>query len=154
MAPPAPYLDALRMLARRELSEAQVRTRLVRRGHLPDAIDEAVERLKAERSLDDSRVAAAIARSETEFKRRGRLRVRQAIERAGIAAGIARRVADDTFAGLDTDALIAAVIEKRMRGRATMTDDREAQRLYRYLIGQGFEADRVRQALDRLRRAR
>jgi len=51
------YLDALRMLARRELSEAQIRQRLARREHEPDLIDEAAARLKEERALDDVRVA-------------------------------------------------------------------------------------------------
>ena len=72
---PEPYLDALKMLARRELSEAQVRQRLARRGHDPESIDAAVARLKGERAIDDARVAEAIARTETAAKRRGRLRV-------------------------------------------------------------------------------
>src|SRR5262245_52234326 len=74
------YVDALRMLARRELSEAQVRQRLRRRAHEEDAIQEAVDRLKRERALDDERVAEALARTETSVKRRGKLRVKQAIE--------------------------------------------------------------------------
>ncbi len=36
------YLEGLKMLARRELSEMQVRQRLARKGHEPQAIDEAV----------------------------------------------------------------------------------------------------------------
>ncbi len=67
------YLTALKMLARRELSEAQLRQRLIRRQHDPDAIEAALARLKAERSLDDERVAGAIARSETNLKKRGTL---------------------------------------------------------------------------------
>ena len=55
------YVDALRMLARRELSEAQVRQRLVRREHGQAAIDEALARLRNERAIDDARVAEAIA---------------------------------------------------------------------------------------------
>ena len=47
------YLDGLKMLARRELSEAQVRQRLVRRSHEADAIDEAIARLKDARAIDD-----------------------------------------------------------------------------------------------------
>ena len=66
------YLTALKMLARRELSEAQLRQRLLRRQHDPDAIEAALARLKSERSLDDERVAGAIARSETNLKKRGR----------------------------------------------------------------------------------
>ena len=139
----AAYLAAVQMLARRELSEAQIRVRLRRKGYEDDDADAAIDRLKAERSLDDERVAGAIARTEAHVRRRGKLRVRRQIEAAGIASSIADRVADEVFAEIDPDALLNAALEKRLRGRASVTDDRERQRLYRYLIGQGFEHDRV-----------
>ena len=66
------YLAALKILAGRELSEAQLRQRLTRREHDPESIEAALTRLKAERSLDDERVAGVIARSETGLKKRGR----------------------------------------------------------------------------------
>src|SRR5258706_2493769 len=111
------YLDALKMLARRELSEQQVRQRLARQQHDPDAIDEAIAQLKMERAIDDARTAAAIARTETAVKRRGRLRVKQAIDKAGIGRSTARSALDDVFATLDHDALIEASLTKRLRWR-------------------------------------
>jgi regulatory protein len=140
------YLTGLRMLARRELSEAQLRQRLQRKACEPDDIDAAIDRLKAERSLDDERVAGAIARTEANVRKRGRLRVRRQIEAAGISPAIAARAADEVFAGIDPEALLAAALEKRLRGRS-LDDPRERQRLYRYLIGQGFDHDRVLAAL-------
>jgi regulatory protein len=137
------YLDALRMLGRRELSEAQIRQRLARRGHDEASIEAAVTRLKSDRSLDDARVAGAIARTETSLRKRGRLRVRRRIEAAGIAPAIAQRAIDETFQEIDPDALMAAALEKRLRGRTRIDDDREFQRLYRYLASQGFESDRI-----------
>ena len=140
------------MLARRELSEAQIRQRLSRRGHTPESIDTAVERLTTERALDDVRVAGAIARTETGVRGRGRLRVLRQIEAAGIASSTARRVVDEVFQDVDSDALLAAALEKRLRGRNTITDQ-DARRLYRYLLAQGFDPDRVVSALrDRRRR--
>ena len=65
------YADALKLLARRELSEAQVRQRLARKGHTEPDIDQAVARLVADRSIDDARVAEAIARTETAVRKRG-----------------------------------------------------------------------------------
>jgi regulatory protein len=143
------YVDALRMLARRELSEAQVRQRLARRAHTPDDIDSAVARLLAERAIDDVRVAEAIARSQASVKRRGRLRVLRQIEQAGIARGTARRATDDVFESIDPDALIEASLAKRLRGRERAADTAELARLYRYLIGQGFNPDEVMRALRR-----
>ena len=131
------------MLARRELSEAQVRQRLASRGESQDAIDEAVARLKSERSIDDERVAGAIARSQASGRQRGRRRVLQQIEAAGINKSIAARAADEVFQELDPDALLAASLEKRLRGRDRIADDREFQRLFRYLSAQGFESDKI-----------
>jgi regulatory protein len=137
------YLTALHLLARRELSEAQLRQRLTRRHHTPDDIDTAVERLKADRSLNDERVAAAIARTEVGLRKRGRLRVRRTIEAAGIAPDIARRAADEAFADVEPDELMAAALARRLPAHARITDDRTLRRLYRYLVSQGFEPERA-----------
>ena len=141
------YLDALKMLARRELSEAQIRQRLARREHASDDIDAAVERLRSERAIDDRRVAEAIARTQTSIKRRGKLRIRREIEHAGIARDTARRVVDDVFADVDAEALLEQSLTKRIRGREKIAGQKEFNRLYRYLVGQGFEPDRVLAAL-------
>ncbi len=146
------YLDGLKMLARRELSEVQVRQRLARRGHDADAIDQAIAKLRAERAIDDARVAESIARTQTSIRRRGKLRVRRQIENAGIAGATARRAVDEVFAGIDDDALLEASLAKRLHGRVTIADDREFARLYRYLVGQGFEADRVMKVLEARRK--
>ena len=147
------YIDGLKMLARRELSELQVRQRLARKGHDRDAIDAAIARLREERAIDDTRVAEAIARTETSVRRRGKLRVRMQIQRAGISNVTAKRAVDEIFEAIDDDALLEASLQKRLRGRETIADDREFQRLFRYLVGQGFESDRVMQALRRRRQA-
>ena len=137
------YLSALRMLAARELSEAQVRQRLTRREYADDEIEAAIARLKASNSIDDARVAGALARTESSLRKRGRLRVKRRIEAAGIASAIAQRAVDETFADIDGDALLAAALDKRLRGRTDIADDREFQRLYRFLSTQGFESDRI-----------
>jgi regulatory protein len=147
----AAYIDGLKMLARRELSEVQVRQRLARKQHDPEAIDEAVARLREERAIDDVRVAEAIARTETSVRRRGKLRVRMQIERAGIGKAIAKQAVDAVFDTIDDDALIEASLQKRLRGRQAIADDREFQRLYRYLLSQGFESDRIVRLLKRRR---
>jgi regulatory protein len=142
------------MLARRELSEAQVRQRLARKSHEPDAIDDAVARLLGERAIDDTRVAEAIARTETAIHRRGKARVRLQIERAGIAKSLARHAVDEVFDAIDGEAHIEASLKKRLHGREGIVDDREFQRLFRYLVGQGFEVDEVMKALTARRRRR
>jgi regulatory protein len=151
LADPA-YVDGLKMLARRELSAAQVRQRLSRKGHDAEAIEAAVERLRSERAIDDARVALAIVRTETLVKRRGRLRVRRQVEAAGIAPDIAERAIADVFGDLDPDALLNQALERRLRGHPLGQDPRMYARLFRHLLTQGFEADRVTAALRARRR--
>ena len=148
MADPA-YIAALKMLGGRELSERQVRQRLARRGYDEAAIDAAVARLKSDGSLDDERAARAMAHAETSLRKRGRLRVKRRLESAGIAPDVAQRATQEIFQTVDADTLLEAALQKRLRGRERITGDREFQRLYRYLIGQGFESDRVLALLRR-----
>jgi regulatory protein len=137
------YIAGLKMLARRELSEAQVRQRLSRLGHDVAVIDEAVTRLKDAGSLDDARTAGAIARTEVNVRHRGRLRVRQRLAAAGITGHLADRAMDEALAGVDVEAQILALLERRLRGRPGAASEADFARLYRYLVGQGFEADLV-----------
>jgi len=148
-----PYVAGLAMLARRELSEAQVRRRLARRGFDADEVDRAIDRLRQERALDDARTAAAIARTQVAIRGRGRLRVRREIEAAGIAASVAERAVDELFQDIDPQSLLDAALSRRLRGAATIDDEATFRRLYRYLVTQGFDSERVLQAL-RARRAR
>ena len=143
----SPYIDGLKMLGRRELSEAQVRQRLARKGHADEDVDAAIQRLTIERALDDARVANAIARTEITIKRHGRVRVRRQIESAGIAPALVKQAVDDAFGEVDDDALLQAALGRRLRGDRSITDQREFQRLYRYLAAQGFESDRILKAL-------
>lgn len=135
------------MLARRELSEKQVRQRLARKEFDENAIDEAIARLVEERAIDDTRVAEAIARSETSVRKRGKLRVKRKIESAGIRPTIAKQAVDEVFGGLDADALLESALSKRLKRGQSIADEREFNRLYRYLVGQGFEPDRVLELL-------
>jgi len=78
--------------------------------------------------------------------------VRLQIERAGIAKTTARHAVDEAFGAIDAEAHLEAALKKRLRGRATIADDREFTRLFRYLLGQGFDADQVMKALTARRR--
>jgi regulatory protein len=137
------YVVGLKMLARRELSEAQLRARLGRRKFQPGEIENAVDRLRRERALDDRRVALACARTEARVRQRGRMRVVQRIESLGIAGDVARAAAAEVFAELDESSLLEQALERRLRRGASLRDAAVVRRIHRYLIAQGFEPSRV-----------
>jgi regulatory protein len=127
------------MLGQRELSEAQVRTRLARRGCDADAITTALERLKRDRTLDDGRVARAAARLEAGIRHRGPARVRQRLQSMGLADDVVQKAVTEAFADVDESALLDAAFERRLRGRELAElDDKARARLVRALVGQGF----------------
>jgi regulatory protein len=127
------------MLGQRELSEAQVRTRLARRGCEPAAVDEALARLKRDRTLDDSRVARAAARLEAGIRHRGPARVRQRLQSLGLTDDVIQAAVTEAFEEVDEAALLDAAIERRLRGRTVADlDDKARARLVRSLVGQGF----------------
>ena len=83
------YGAALRLIAARDLSIAELRQRLGRRGYPGPEIDAAVERLVRDRSLDDGRVAVGRARMLL-GRGRGRRRVLRELEAGGIPRATAR----------------------------------------------------------------
>ena len=85
------------------------------------------------------------------MRRRGKSRVSIRLRAAGIDQSTADRAVQQVFEDVDVDALLDAALQRRLHGRTTIENDKEFQRLYRYLVGQGFEADRV---LARLRAVR
>ena len=144
------YITALTLLSARELSEAQLRTRLKRREMDADAIDEAISRLKADRTLNDRRVAVAIARMESAIKHRGRSRVIQKIRQAGIDDDTAQEAVREVFEEVDEDAMLDKAFERRLRGKTPRElDDKGRAKIIRALVVQGFTFDAVLKRLKR-----
>jgi regulatory protein len=144
------YTDALRLLARRELSEKQLRERLLDREHPPDEIDRVVTHLLESKTLDDARVAGAYARTAAGVKGRGRLRVMRELSEMGIAKETATAAAADVFADVDERALIAKALQKKLRGKPKIASRAEHARLYQYLMRQGFTPAGIVAALRKL----
>lgn len=136
------------MLSARELSESQLRTRLKRRKFDDDDIEAAVSRLKADRTLNDRRVATAIARMESSIKHRGRARVIQKIRQAGINSDTADDAVREVFQDVDETELLDRAFERKMRGKTVKDlDEKGRARIVRALVGQGFSFDAVMKRL-------
>ena len=141
---PDAFTVALTLLSARELSESQLRARLKRRQIDDTDIDAAVSRLKADRTLDDRRVARAIARMESAIKHRGRARVIQKIRQAGINADTAEDAVREIFEEVDEHALLDRALERRLRGQEVKDlDDKGRARIIRGLAAQGFPLDAI-----------
>jgi regulatory protein len=144
------HSDGLKLLARRELSVADLRARLVDREHSTDDVEAAIDRLLESGALDDRRVARAYARTASKIKGRGRLRVVRELQAMGIARDIVAEAVDDVFGDLDERAMIDRAVQKKLRGGRKPSTVQERARIYQFLMRQGFTPAAVSAALRRL----
>lgn len=138
------YTTALTLVARREMSAATLRSRLLKRGFAAEDVDEIVTRLRGDGTIDDRRTATAAARLEGAIRLRGRRRVLQKVRALGIDAEVARAAVDSVFADVDETALLDRAIAKRLNGQDAGRLDRAATaRLVRSLVAQGFSPEAI-----------
>jgi len=144
----AAYFRALRWLTARELSEAQVRSRLAEKGYTEIAITPALERLIRDRAVDDRRAATAVARTEVRVRRHGPHRVMGKLIAMHIDRELAKEVVRELFGEEDENALIERTLETRLRGNPErLKDPRERRRILAYLVRQGFSASAASTAI-------
>jgi regulatory protein len=141
------YIDGLKLLGRRELSVAELRSRLIDREYPPDEIDAAVAKLLENGALDDRRVAGAYARTASKVKGRGRLRVARELQTMGIDRDVAAAAVAEVFGDIDERAMIQRAIQKKLRGGRRPATMQERARLYQFLMRQGFTPGAVSAAL-------
>lgn len=143
------YTAGLRILNYRFNSEAELRAKLDRKEFPHDAIDAAIERLRREKWLDDSRFAAAFVRTRLR-KGIGRLRIKRELMAAGVESATIAQALDIP----DHDDRAAAIASARKRlAVLRRRDDEDAirQKLVAYLFRQGYDSsmamDVVREAM-------
>ena len=132
-----PYTTGLALLGRRELTSTQLRDRLARKGFAPEAVNDTIQQLKKEGALDDRRTAGMYARQAALIKHRGPRRAILDIVALGIADDIAREVVSQTYEEVDTQLIIQRALNRRLTGR--VQDRAQFQKLYQYLVRQGFD---------------
>jgi len=146
---PDAYTTALMLLSARELSEAQLRTRLTRRQLDPDESEAAIQKLRHDGTLNDRRVALSAARMESTIRHRGRARVLQKLRQIGIEGSIAESAVNEVFEQVDESSLLDRAFERRLRGRSSGDlDEKGRARIVRGLAAQGFAIEAI---LKRLR---
>ena len=109
-----------------------------------------MDRLTRDRTLDDRRVAVAMARMEASIKGRGKRRVQQAVQRLGISEDVAEDAINEVFSELDETALLEKALARRLKGAAVADLDQKARdRIVRQLIAQGFSLSLVLNTIRR-----
>jgi regulatory protein len=136
-------LTALRLLARREHSLQELRTKLLRRGHTAAAVDVVISQLAARQLISDARFAGSwVRRGAT--RGQGPVRIRAELR----AQGITEDLIQAEFAAADCDwPQLAAQVRARKFGARKPAASAERAKQSRFLQYRGFTADQIRAAL-------
>jgi regulatory protein len=123
---------AIRLLARRERSRAELLQRLIPYCEDPAQLDPLLDELQARGWLSEARLAAQFVQSRR--ARAGALRIRQELAARGVQADT---IAEST-AGLEAGDLAAALALWRRRFGAPAADRAGRERQLRFLVSRGF----------------
>ncbi|WP_299314672.1 regulatory protein RecX [uncultured Halomonas sp.] len=138
-----PRDDAIRLLARREYSRAELEARLTAKGHDSAAVAESLDALADEGLQSDARFAESFLRSRI-LRGQGPLKIRVELSRRGIERELVRSAMAEQEA--DWFALACETLCRRFSGPGDTP--RERARRERFLAGRGFDFEQVRHALD------
>jgi len=134
-ARPAPSIKAVavRLLARRDYSRAELAQRLLARGAERDEVERALDELAGLGYLSDARYAHGVVAQKA-----GRY-AKRAIAHELREKGVDGAAAGDALATLDGhDELADATALWRRRFGVAPRDEREKARQYRFLLGRGY----------------
>lgn len=140
---------SLYILARRPLSEAQLKDKLRSRRYDSKIISIVIDYLKGIGLIDDLNYSRLWIRSRSRTNPRGALLLRQELRMKGIASQIIERVLDEFKESYNEEELLVQVAEKRAKKLKNLDPISRKRRLFNYLLRRGFLVDEVRKVIKR-----
>jgi regulatory protein len=142
------FQRAVKLLAAKPRSVAELRERLAERCSSKAVIETVIARLREYGYLDDERYALGYASSKIRQQPIGRRRLELSLARKKVDRSVADEALDQVFAETPEDQLLERALEKRVRLRGRPKTRAEAKSLFDHLLRQGFPfelvADKVR----------
>jgi len=142
MSSKSPRNVAMNLLARREHSVAELKTKLAVRELSPEDIDEAVDKLIREGLVSDERFAEAFVAYRMR-RGQGPVRIRAELVQRGVCEALISKFLDSCSG--DWFDSVRTVREKRF-GPEFPTDFKERARQSKFLQYRGFTSEQIRQA--------
>ena len=135
---------AVKLLAAKSRSVAELRERLLqRRGTSKAVVETVIARLREYGYLDDERYAFTYASSKVKQRPVGRRRLERDLKFKKIENEVATEALELVYSETPEEQLIDRAIEKRIRLRGRPKDRAEAKKLFDHLLRQGFPFELV-----------
>jgi regulatory protein len=146
---------ALKTLAGRACSSAEIRQKLEARADRPEDVDGVMSQLRDYGYLDDQRFAEGFAAARLENQKHGRTRVVRDLRRRRVAPALAERTAGKVYEHVDETSLIEEWVRRKYRlapRDGLFREDKDMAAAYRRLLHAGFRSGDILKVLKRFAR--
>ncbi|HEY8186855.1 MAG TPA: regulatory protein RecX [Pyrinomonadaceae bacterium] len=137
------FQRAVKLLAAKPRSVAELRERLLERCSNKAIVETVIARLREYGYLDDERYALGYASTQVRQQPMGRRRLEQSLRLKKVEGAVVDEALDQVFSETSEDELIDRAVEKRLRLRGQPKTRAEAKSLFDYLLRQGFPFELV-----------
>ncbi|KPK62539.1 hypothetical protein AMJ83_10515 [candidate division WOR_3 bacterium SM23_42] len=124
---------AFRILRYRRRTVQELKTRLLRLGFENNLVDDVLEELVQDKTLDDTIFAEAFAADYTKLKPKGNIFIRRELAKRGIST----EIIENLIQGRDERFLVEEFIQKKL-ARFNLKDPKDKRRLIQRLLTRGF----------------
>lgn len=145
---------AARMLAAREHSTGEIRTKLVRKSFTGDAIRKVIRKYKDQGVLDDARYAHRLANNLLMERPCGRSYLVAHLQGKKIGRSLAEEIANIALTGKDEKELATAALTRKWGEYRQFELEVARQKSYNYLARRGFGYEAARVAFEQLHERR
>lgn len=141
---------ALRYLSYRPRTTREMQDYLTKKQFRQDQISSLLEKWKKEGYLDDEAFARQWVTERMNNQKKGRYLLQHELAQKGIDEAIMTRILDDIDPELERRACLAAA-EKKWASLTGLKEDKQKEKLFRYLYGRGFAYDLAASVFKQLR---
>jgi regulatory protein len=141
LGPEALWEYALRILAHRPYSSAEIQQKLSRRSDSSAGLTAVLNKLREYGLADDAKFSETFASARLQNQNFGSMRVLRELRAKRVASGVAQKAIEKTFAGVDEAELARRFLERKFRGKnlaELLKDKQQLASAYRRLRTAGF----------------
>lgn len=140
---------ALRLLAVRPRSTAELSRRLRMKGYAPEEVEPVLARMAELGMMDDAAFAGMVARDRVRLRPQGRRRIESELRAKGVDGATARAAVEGALESEDTDeGELARRAAAKWRPRPGEEPAKARRRLHAFLARRGFGGEVARQVAD------
>lgn len=142
---------AIRLLGQRSYTTRNLRQKLLRKEFPADETESLIQRLAENGLLDDRKFALSFARSRLTSSSASPRRVRQLLMQKGVNSGIADEAVAEVLVQeeIDVEVALERVARRKAASFRNVPPAVGRRRLYRFLLGQGYGIEEVRNVMKR-----